>query len=248
MRVRRETQPVAIAMISFLCLLAAGIFAGCSDSSSGAASQTTRSIVVADMNNNRIVLYNLPISTNQSANAVLGQPDFTANEAHLQATGMTAPWATAEDSAGNLYVADYGNNRILQFRPPFASGMAASLVLGQSDFGNGLGTVTQNGLFGPAGLTFDKSGNLWVADRISCRVLEFEPPFSTDMNASLVLGQTNFTSELCKNGSAGFYGPTQLVFDSGGNLWVSDFGNNRVLEFKPPFSNGMDASLVIGQN
>jgi sugar lactone lactonase YvrE len=35
--------------------------------------------------------------------------------------------------------------------------------------------------------------------------------------------------------------------DPTGNLWVSDLNNNRVLKFTPPFSNGMSASVVIGQ-
>jgi sugar lactone lactonase YvrE len=37
------------------------------------------------------------------------------------------------------------------------------------------------------------------------------------------------------------------VFDPTGNLWVSDLNNNRVLKFTPPFSNGMSASVVLGQ-
>jgi len=41
--------------------------------------------------------------------------------------------------------------------------------------------------------------------------------------------------------------PIAVSFDSGGNLFVVDALNNRALEFEPPFSNGMDASVVFGQ-
>jgi len=38
-----------------------------------------------------------------------------------------------------------------------------------------------------------------------------------------------------------------LAFDALGNLWVTDGGHNRVLEYSKPFSTGESASLVIGQ-
>ena len=41
--------------------------------------------------------------------------------------------------------------------------------------------------------------------------------------------------------------PAYLAFDPSGNLWVTDQGNNRVLEFAAPFSTGQDALRVIGQ-
>ena len=37
------------------------------------------------------------------------------------------------------------------------------------------------------------------------------------------------------------------AFDGSGNLWVADAFNQRVLEYTPPFSNGMAASLELGQ-
>jgi len=41
--------------------------------------------------------------------------------------------------------------------------------------------------------------------------------------------------------------PFQVMFDSNGQLYVPDFGNNRTLVFAPPFSTGMNANLVLGQ-
>jgi hypothetical protein len=87
------------------------------------------------------------------------------------------------------------------------------------------------------------------------RVLEFEPPFSNGMSASLVLGQTDFTQTLPNQSSAAEAPPTsatlsypeQISFDSSGRLFVADSFNNRTLVFVPPFSNDMNASIVIGQ-
>ena len=37
------------------------------------------------------------------------------------------------------------------------------------------------------------------------------------------------------------------MFDENGNLWVADTSNSRVLEFVPPFMNGMSYSLELGK-
>ena len=138
----------------------------------------------------------------------------------------------------------------------FTTGENASLVIGQPNFatntcsGGPVGTPTQSGLCFPGGVAFDSQGNLWVADRANQRVLKFEPPFSNGENASLVIGQSDFTTNTCvfkPPTQSGLCNPSQVAFDSLGNLWVADSVNTRVLEFSPPFSNGENASLVIGQ-
>src|ERR1035441_1217723 len=64
---------------------------------------------------------------------------------------MTEPGDAVQDGAGNLYVADYGNCRVLQYKPPFTNGMAANLVIGQPNFTTPTCNITQNGLGGPSG-------------------------------------------------------------------------------------------------
>jgi len=135
----------------------------------------------------------------------------------------------------------------VEYVPPFSNGMDATLVLGQPDFTTNNSNTTQNGLSYPRGLAFDSSGNLWVADADNSRVLEYTSPFSTGMNATLVLGQSSFTVGTSNITQNGFYLPAGLVFDTSGNILVGDWQNSRALVFAPPFSNGMNASLVLGQ-
>jgi streptogramin lyase len=81
------------------------------------------------------------------------------------------------------------------------------------------------------------------------------------LSADLVLGQPNFYSTganrdpvgrnipllgLPRANTLSFDRPS-MVFDHNGSLWISDKENNRVLRYAPPFSNGMNASLVLGQ-
>jgi sugar lactone lactonase YvrE len=247
------TWPRAAApAIGILLLAAFACLAGCS--TTGGNLHTTRFLFVSDSGNNRVLIYDTPFSTGESASVVLGQGEFTTAGAALTAATFDEPANVAEDSAGNIYVADTLNNRVLQFKPPFANGMSASLVIGQPDFVTGTPNTTQNGLGalaplngGPVGLAFDGSGNLWVSDFGNSRILQYKPPFAANMNASLVLGQADFTSGAGATTNSGLRGPESIAFDASGDLWVSDTYNNRVLEFEPPFANGMTASLVIGQ-
>jgi hypothetical protein len=73
-------------------------------------------------------------STPPAATLVIGQPDFTHGAHGTNANGLFDPSGAAVDAAGNLYVADAFNNRVLEYNAPLSNGMAANLVIGQPDF------------------------------------------------------------------------------------------------------------------
>ncbi len=182
----------------------------------------------------------------QSASLVIGQPNFETSTAVTSQSGLNSKddqGGLAFDSSGNLWVGDSG--RVLEFRPPFSTGMPASLVIGQKDFTTARPATTEDGLAKPNAVAFDHSGTLWVADAGNFRVLEFNPPFSDGMSASLAIGQANFETNRISISQSGLSSNSDdRAVDSSGNVWV---GENRVLEFRAPFSNGMNASVVIGQ-
>jgi|GEM_PF-655773 sugar lactone lactonase YvrE len=193
-----------------------------------------------------LLIHAYAFTTGMPASLVIGQTDFVSSGFSTTQTGLYNPVRLGFDFLGNLWVADAQNSRVLMFKPPFANGMAASFVIGQTDFTHSSAVTSQTGLDHPYGITFDPSGNLWVADTLNNRVLMFKPPFSNGMAANTVIGQSDFTHNGQATTQTGFDNPSALTFDSAGNLWVSDQENNRVLMFKPPFANGMAASLVIG--
>ena len=94
----------------------------------------------------------------------------------------------------------------------------------------------------PFDVKFDKDGDLWVVDEYRNQTREYVPPFTPDMNATVILGSGNPSSAATDE-----FGPSAIAFDSDGNLFVADADNNRVLEYQPPFSTGMAASVAIGQ-
>ena len=220
---------------------------------------------VSDAFNNRILEYEAPLATGMAASVAIGQPDLVSNGSETTANTLSSPNYATFDKSGNLWVPDFNNNRVLEFipSPSFATGMPASIVLGQTDFvsGNPNQSIatnpppTSSSLDGPSGIAFDSSGDLWVADYFNDRVLEFQPPFSNGMIASLVIGQPDFTSDAINQGSSAntaaanvLNSPNAVAFDAKGNLFVTDPGNNRTLVFAPPFSNGMNATMVLGQS
>jgi hypothetical protein len=202
---------------------------------------------VPSLGDNRITEFSSPFSTGEAASIVLGQPNFTAQGFNANATGLHDPAACVFDSHGDLWLSDFANSRVLEYVPPFTDGKAASMVLGQTTFtGDQSGTSARN-LSYPVGLTLDAHGDLWVVDAENNRVVEFVPPFSTGMNASIVLGQSNFTTDRAGLSATNLSDPQGIDY-SGGILWVADAANDRVLGFDAPFTTGEGATHLFGQS
>jgi DNA-binding beta-propeller fold protein YncE len=123
-------------------------------------------------------------SNGQNASTVIGLPSLKAHWTSSAPSpyNLYNPADVAFDSLGNLWVSDTGNNRVLQYQPPFSNGMPATSALGQGpqngppSWNTFASATTQNGLSDPMGIQFDVHGNLWVADRTNNRVIEFIPP------------------------------------------------------------------------
>jgi hypothetical protein len=263
---RNATSTVILGLAAGGCLC---ILAACgSRVIPGAVTSPNSRLAVADSGNGRVLLFDAPLSTDMNASAVLGMPDFTSSpelpKMPPTASSLWDPQALAMDASGNLYVTDPGANRVVQFQPPFANGMGASLELGEPSFTadtqcySGPPAMT---LCQPNGVAVDSNGNVWVSDTWDGRVLEYQAPIRQAMSPTLVIGQPDMNhTEDCDGtyiaGLPGYYTettnatqlclPGMIQFDRSGNLWVADARNSRVLEFVPPFSSGMAASLELG--
>ncbi len=193
------------------------------------------------------------LTADQAANIVLGQPSLYTGSSNQQLVlnlkDLSNPYSATFDSSGNLWVADFGNNRVLEFKPPFSTNEVASVVLGQPNMFGSTCTTTPTGLCSPSGLAFDLSGNLWVADETNSRVVEYlSSNLITGDGAANVLGQPDMFSNGCATTPTGLCYPTALTFDPSGNLWISDTGNQRVLEYlSSNLITGDGAADVLGE-
>src|SRR5437773_3992887 len=122
------------------------------------------------------------------------------------------PFGVATDGSGNVYVADYGNDRIQKFD---ASGTFVT-TWGSSGSGNGQ-------FNGPGGVATDGSGHVYVADTNNHRIQKF------DASGTFV---TTWGSSGSGNGQ--FNGPDGVATDGSGNVYVADTNNQRIQEFSCP--------------
>ncbi len=188
------------------------------------------------------------------AEGVLGQRNFSEVPFATTQQGMDEPTGNYIDRNGRLWVADTANNRVLMFHSAAnrGNGDAADLVLGQSLYTSSGADTTANRMNRPRGVFVDDDDHVWVADTGNHRVLRF-PPASTLTNgapASLVLGQSSFTTAISGANSFRFNGPRAVFVDAARRVWVADTVNHRVLRFDdaPVLVNGQPAIRVLGQS
>jgi hypothetical protein len=206
-------------------------------------------LFLPDYGNNRVLVFtSIPTSNNQSADYVIGQPNLTSNTPGTSSTVIHGPESVSTNGT-QLMIVDYDNNRILIYNTiPSASGAAADVVVGQTDFTSSGAGLSAEKISGPesAFITADK---LLIADSLNNRVLIFDSiPAANGAAADVVLGQTDFTSNGSGTSASTLRNPTD-VWSDGTRVIVSDAGNNRILIWNTfPTANGQPADVVVGQS
>lgn len=201
-------------------------------------------LIVADQNNNRVLVWNtVPATSGAAADLVLGQLSFTTRYDDDEADEMNRPASVWSDGF-RLLVADSGNHRVLYWSLfPSDSGAEADYVMGQSDFSRSTAGTSSSTLRTPFGVSSDGT-RVYVADSGNHRVLEFDSfPIANGSAATAVFGQEedNFSSATANDddqdgdvddtpSARTLSGPTG-AFVYSGVLYVTDRNNHRVLMF-----------------
>lgn len=176
----------------------------------GVAVDSAGNVFIADANDHRI----RKIATDGTISTIAGDgfPGFTGDGGPGSAARLNTPYGIAVDSAGNLYIADLGNNRVRKV----AVDGTITTVNGTDKF------------LAPRNVALDAAGNLYVSEFGGHRVRR--------------VGAGGTITTIAGTGTAGFSGdggaataaelnyPAGLAFDSAGNLYIADSSNNRVRE------------------
>ena len=154
---------------------------------------------------------------------------------------LTFPSGVAVDAAGNVYIADFGDNAIKEWNA--ATQTVSTLVssgLSQpdgvavdgagnvyiADTGNNaikewnaatqtVSTLVSSGLNGPYGVAVDAAGNVYIADTCNNAIKEWNA--ATQTVSTLV--------------SSGLNDPAGVAVDAAGNVYIADSGNNAIKEW-----------------
>jgi sugar lactone lactonase YvrE len=167
------------------------------------------------------------------------QVSFAAAQTAL-GSGLNQPAGVAVDGAGDVFIADTLNNRVLKLsagggQTILGSGLSQphGVAVDQAgdvfiaDTGNGriveipaggtAQTTLNVGFTSPVGLAVDRSGDILVADSANTRVVVI--PANPQVAVSLL--------------GSGLSQPTGVALDAKGDLFIADSGNNRVVELGP---------------
>ena len=191
----------------------------------------------------------------QAADTVLGQSRFSSLE-ELDTSAQTTyePWGPFDYINGKLYAPIYGEERVLIFDGiPTENGIAASSVLGQTDFVSteSIGTSAaplQGDLYGPSAVNH-LNDTVFITEFDGNRVSIYSSvPTSQDTLPTIVMGQTDFISNDTTCDAVHFDTPYSVATTNDGKLVIPDADHNRVLIWNTiPTANGQPADLVLGQ-
>ena len=165
-------------------------------------------LYIADRNNNRIRKVNS--AGNISTVAGTGTAGFSGDGAAATAAQLQNPQGVALDGAGNLYIADRGNQRI---RKVDSAGVISTVAgNGMAGFGGDSGAATAAQLWDPSRVALDGAGNLYIVDRVNDRIRKVDSAGVI----STVAGREQLSN------------PQSVALDGAGNLYIADTGNHRI--------------------
>ena len=183
--------------------------------------------------------YVLKITTSGVTSIVAGNgtTGFTGDGGAATAASLDDPEGIAMDSSGNIYFADYGNERIR--RVDAKTGYISTIA--------GTGTAKFSGDNGPANaasldpmdVALDSKGDLFVADISNNRIREITPDGTITTVAGT--GVAGYTGDGGPAIAAQLDSPSGVAVDAAGNLYIADSFNAVVRRVT---SNGLITTIA----
>jgi sugar lactone lactonase YvrE len=189
----------------------------------GVAVDASGNLYIADPANNRI--REVAVATGViSTFAGNGAAGYSGDGGAATSAELDVPAGVAADSAGNLYIADQGNNVI---RKVSTSGTITTIAGNHEEgYSGDNGQATNATLYAPAGVAIDSAGNLYIADEGNNRIR--------------MVNTSGTITTVAGNGTAGYSGdsgpatsatlnePSAIVLDGSNNLYIADTGNSVI--------------------
>ena len=209
------------------------------DSPMGVAADAYGDLFIADTGNNRI----RKVTAGGTIFTVVGNGNagFFGDGGPGPQAALHSPESVAVDAAGNLYIADTGNQRVRAATQTLTVRTIAGT--GQAGFSGDGGPAANAELSSPAAVALDAGGNVYIADRDNgrIRIVNRAGTIATVAGSS----SANGIGDGGPAASAGLAAPQGVAVDGAGDIFVSDTGHNRVREV---FANGTIVTLAGNGN
>jgi trimeric autotransporter adhesin len=142
---------------------------------------------------------------------------------------LNAPYDVSIDPDGNIIIADYWNSRI---RKVDASGIISTVAgTGIRGYNGDGGLAVAAALSGPADITLDKAGNIYISD-FYANVIRKVTVSTGKISTFAGNGVAAFLDG--KASIAEFAGPGEIRADATGNIYVADRKNKRIRKISLP--------------
>ena len=191
------------------------------------AADATGNIYFSDCNNNRIRKVS-PTGVITTI-AGTGTAGFSGDGGPATAAKLNCPYGLAFDDAGNMYIADYNNNRVRKIN---TSGIISTFAgNGTPAFGGDGGAATLAQLWIPNYICADHFGNVYIVDNQNQRIRK--------VNASGIISTYAGTGSASYGGDGGPATLAQLNYpggikmDSLGNMYIADGYNSLIRKISP---------------
>ena len=224
---------------------------GSLSSPTGIAVDAAGDLFVADTNHCRVMLvpsrtgtlYGLQVAAHHAYSLVGGGCGGKAS--------LGFPTGVAVNHAGDVYIAEATDQRILMIRPG-SHAVATVAGTGSAGYnGNGLAALSSK-LNYPTGIAVDAKGDLYIADTANCRVRVMPAADGTSFGQPML---TQHLYSIAGNGVCGsgqrsgsaalaqLWNPVAVVTDQVGDVFIADSGDQSILEL--PVKSGSDYGTSI---
>ena len=145
-----------------------------------------------------------------------GTYGYSGDNGPATSAQLAHPYGIAVDTAGNLYIADYGNHSVRKVSNGVITTVAGTGVGGYS--GNN-GPATSAQLSGPQGVAVDSAGNLYISEYYTNSIRKVTNGVITTVAGN---GTRGYSGDNGAASSAQLYDPEGIAVDSTGNLYIAD--------------------------
>ncbi|HYW43818.1 MAG TPA: hypothetical protein VE959_13230 [Bryobacteraceae bacterium] len=180
---------------------------------------------ISDTYNNCIRKVTAGIITTAAGNCALLAGGYAGDTGPATQALLSFPQGVAVDNSGNLYIADYNNNKVRRVVNGIITTFAGD---GRAGYAGDNGPAAKASLYGPAGLAFDSTDNLYVADSQNRRIRVITPDGGNITTFAGGGTRTGVSADSFPATQAVLGTPVGVTVDALGNVYLSDAGSNRV--------------------